>query len=340
MHGLEIAGEAQYSLSVTGQPLLMSVPSSELPAPERVTGENFLARVNALVDWAALAPAMESLSSQTGVKLPLSAVKIALLKYWYALTDSVTEFTVLDRLSFRSFVGFAGDGSSADVEILNELREGSWTSLPDLQAVVDAAEEQLRGQGFTVRPGSMAEASMIPCTEGSLATYTTSDTLIAQPGEFERMTEAKVARAHAHGRTPTGPQAFSESPRVAMKSDSVADETPVTKVTKGEQVQNERVWAQVEWPWGERSDLINSLQIGRDYAFSPFARELTPYTHVSRRHAELLVHGDSVWIKDLGSRNGTFVNNDEVPTGQAFLIDSDAIVRFGPLLAVSVKLLP
>ena len=99
-----------------------------------------------------------------------------------------------------------------------------------------------------------------------------------------------------------------------------------------------RVRAQIQWPWGQQSDLVDILQVGRDYGFSPFARELTPYTHVSRRHAELLVHGDGVWIRDLGSRNGTFVNNEEVPRGQAFLIDSDAIVRFGPLLAVSLKI--
>ena len=73
-------------------------------------------------------------------------------------------------------------------------------------------------------------------------------------------------------------------------------------------------------------------------AFSPLAQELTPYTHVSRKHAELLVYGDGVWIRDLGSRNGTFVNNDEVPKGQAYLIDGESIIRFGPFLAVSLKI--
>jgi hypothetical protein len=32
----------------------------------------------------------------------------------------------------------------------------------------------------------------------------------------------------------------------------------------------------------------------------------------------------------LKSRNGTFVNNDELPKGQAYLVDSDATIRFGP----------
>jgi len=99
-----------------------------------------------------------------------------------------------------------------------------------------------------------------------------------------------------------------------------------------------RVRAVLEWPWGQRSELTEHLNIGRDYTFSPLAQELTPYTHVSRKHAELLVYGDGVWIRDLGSRNGTFVNNDEVPKGQAYLIDGESIIRFGPFLAVSLKI--
>jgi hypothetical protein len=134
---------------------------------------------------------------------------------------------------------------------------------------------------------------------------------------------------------PTGPQAVPEGNGAPIP---VAAGASGEMITLGEKVQNGRVRAQVEWPWGQRSDITDTLQVGRDYGFSPFARELTPYTHVSRRHAELLVHGDSVWVKDLGSRNGTYVNNDAVPSGQAFLIDNDAIIRFGPLLAVTIKI--
>jgi hypothetical protein len=151
-----------------------------------------------------------------------------------------------------------------------------------------------------------------------------------------RMLEAVTAKAHAQGRMPTGPQSIP-----AGSLDEPAVERGVLEpmiAGDWQKVQNGPIRAQVEWPWGQISDLTELLPIGRDYEYSPLARELTPYTHVSRRHAELFVHGDSVWIKDLGSRNGTFVNNEEVQKGQVFLIDNDSIVRFGPLLAVSVKI--
>jgi pSer/pThr/pTyr-binding forkhead associated (FHA) protein len=94
----------------------------------------------------------------------------------------------------------------------------------------------------------------------------------------------------------------------------------------------------IEWPWGARTELGDQLNIGRDYGFCSLAKELTPYTHVSRKHAELKVCGDGLWVRDLGSRNGTYVNDEEVPKGQAFLVDADALLRFGPSLSVSLKI--
>jgi diguanylate cyclase (GGDEF)-like protein len=47
---------------------------------------------------------------------------------------------------------------------------------------------------------------------------------------------------------------------------------------------------------------------------------------VSRRHARLVRHGEDWWVEDLGSTNGTFVNDD--PVGRRKLDDGD-IVRFG-----------
>ena len=61
--------------------------------------------------------------------------------------------------------------------------------------------------------------------------------------------------------------------------------------------------------------------------------------YLSPLHARFELRDGELWVRDLGSRNGTFVNNEEVPKGQAYLIDGDAIVRFGPLLAVSLKIL-
>lgn len=50
---------------------------------------------------------------------------------------------------------------------------------------------------------------------------------------------------------------------------------------------------------------------------------------VSRRHAAVTVAADEVWVEDLGSRNGTFVNGARI-TGRTKLVSGD-IVRVGGL---------
>jgi hypothetical protein len=253
---------------------------------------------------------------------------VALLKHWYGIADNEAAFAILDRLSFRSFVGYAGDGGASDAAILNELDRGHGSRRPALDDVVGAIDDQLRELGYAVRAGQLREPSIAPCTETGGEAPQAGSTTLYRPGELGRMVEAVTAKAHSQGRMPTGPhdrhdQADESSPAAAGNGETVAQADPIRAV--------------LEWPWGEKSDLTEHLNIGRDYSFSPLARELTPYTHVSRKHAELLVYGDGVWVRDLGSRNGTYVNDDEVPKGQAYLIDADSIIRFGPLLAASLK---
>jgi hypothetical protein len=50
---------------------------------------------------------------------------------------------------------------------------------------------------------------------------------------------------------------------------------------------------------------------------------------VSREHAEILVDGESVWVRDLGSRNGTWIN--EVRVQGTTEIQSGDRIRFGGL---------
>ena len=70
-----------------------------------------------------------------------------------------------------------------------------------------------------------------------------------------------------------------------------------------------------------------NVTIGRDprceVAFDPKKDEL-----VSRAHTKICVLGDSFWIGDLGSRNGTYVNTQRV-SGRVKLMPGD-IVQLGP----------
>ncbi|MBV1883952.1 MAG: FHA domain-containing protein [Pseudomonadales bacterium] len=54
--------------------------------------------------------------------------------------------------------------------------------------------------------------------------------------------------------------------------------------------------------------------IGRD----PACTDVTlPGTHVSRRHAELTLQDDQLFVRDLGSANGTFINGRKITEGLA-----------------------
>jgi pSer/pThr/pTyr-binding forkhead associated (FHA) protein len=54
---------------------------------------------------------------------------------------------------------------------------------------------------------------------------------------------------------------------------------------------------------------------------------------VSREHAELSCEGTAWWVKDLGSRNGTFVN--DAPVGRQRIAEGD-VVRLGPDVTVEL----
>ena len=94
----------------------------------------------------------------------------------------------------------------------------------------------------------------------------------------------------------------------------------------------------IEWPWGATIELKEHLNIGRDFSFCPDAVEMQKYRHVSRKHAALEPCAAGVWVRDLHSHNGTFVNDEEVPSGQAFLVDADARLRCGPNFVIMLTL--
>lgn len=309
----------------------LALPDSP-PAP-LASAEHFLARTDVLIDWSQFERGGLDDAAALSAPVPVYALKIALLKQWYGLADQEAPFHVRDRLSFRAFVGFLGDSSESDVRILDELATCAWARHPDMIDAIEAVEEQLRGLGYSVRCGSVNEPSLAPCTEsGGDFLASTKATSLFRPGELGRMVEAVTAKAHADGVMPPAPAGGAPIAEESAELPLPLAEGPAP--ASGGQSGR----AVLEWPWGQRTELTEHLNIGRDYQFSPLAKELTPYTHVSRKHAELLVYGDGVWVRDLGSRNGTFVNDEEVPKGQAYLIDSDSIIRFGPLLAVSLKL--
>lgn len=79
------------------------------------------------------------------------------------------------------------------------------------------------------------------------------------------------------------------------------------------------------------------LTLGRDPDLSPVAG-LLPHPNVSRRHAviDLDRFGDAR-ITDLGSANGTFVNDNRVASNQPHSLSTGDIIRLGATASLTIE---
>jgi hypothetical protein len=98
--------------------------------------------------------------------------------------------------------------------------------------------------------------------------------------------------------------------------------------------------AAIRWPWTEEVVIDGCLVVGREppapaALASRLARE---YGNVSRRHAELRVADGALWIVDLGSVNGTFVNETRIAPNQPVRLVNGAKLRFAANLVAQVAI--
>lgn len=95
------------------------------------------------------------------------------------------------------------------------------------------------------------------------------------------------------------------------------------------------------WPWGKELMSL-PLRIGRD---SPCPDGLIKaisahgYDNISRSHAELVWNQDAkgIFLTDLGSSNGTFIDGVRIPSNKPILLKSGVVVRFAANLAVIIS---
>lgn len=72
--------------------------------------------------------------------------------------------------------------------------------------------------------------------------------------------------------------------------------------------------ANADWLQGQQFPLKAHTVLGRDSGC-----DITiPGTHLSRRHAEIAINGDSLLVRDLSSSNGTFINGKKVASGELY----------------------
>lgn len=85
--------------------------------------------------------------------------------------------------------------------------------------------------------------------------------------------------------------------------------------------------------------LVNqSFIFGRDVEQSPFANYFYPdYANVSRSHAEIIYAKDGrVSIKDLGSANGTFINEQQLEKHEIRLLNHQDMIRLASDFIIKV----
>lgn len=79
----------------------------------------------------------------------------------------------------------------------------------------------------------------------------------------------------------------------------------------------------------------NELLLSVDSKFSVGRTEnntlFIPHQSISRAHAEILPLGAEWFIKDLGSTNGTFLNEKKIPAGKYHILRDDDQIRFGSI---------
>ena len=92
-------------------------------------------------------------------------LKIVMLQKWFSLSDEAVEGMLLDRISFRRFVGLSVRDGTVDattlVKFRNRLREHGLMSV-----LFDAVVTHLRDAGLIVQEGTLVDATIIEASKG------------------------------------------------------------------------------------------------------------------------------------------------------------------------------
>jgi IS5 family transposase len=122
-----------------------------------------LQRVSELVDWSAVEALLSGLrgGSMGAPGYPsLALFKALLLQQWYGLSDPALEEALIDRLSFRHFVGLSLSEPVPDYSTLWRFREQLAKSGLAARAFA-LLTAQIERSGFVLKCGTLIDASLI-----------------------------------------------------------------------------------------------------------------------------------------------------------------------------------
>jgi IS5 family transposase len=122
-----------------------------------------LEAIDGQIDWGRVAEVLTGLrASRMGPpRYPaLLMFKALLLQQWYTLSDPGLEEALCDRMSFRRFVGLAGDQAAPDHATLWRFRQSLAKAGLD-HAVFEVVAGALDAQGLIIRQGTLIDASLV-----------------------------------------------------------------------------------------------------------------------------------------------------------------------------------
>ncbi|WP_229075943.1 FHA domain-containing protein [Actinoplanes sp. DH11] len=94
---------------------------------------------------------------------------------------------------------------------------------------------------------------------------------------------------------------------------------------------------ELEFPFGPVPIDRGELRIGRSEDLGAIAASLSAYDRVSRKHAIVWVEDGALFVRDLGSTNGTFVNDRQVEDGSRRQLHEGDELRFASVLRARVR---
>jgi hypothetical protein len=108
-------------------------------------------------------------------------------------------------------------------------------------------------------------------------------------------------------------------------------------------IENQRVGGQrffLDGPWYAPLEITGNTLFGREADLPPEIRSSleTRYDNVSRRHAEFRLDQGGIWIIDLESSNGTFVDEVRLPPKAPVRLVQGARIRFAADLEVVLRI--
>lgn len=202
-------------------PTLMDGYISELGDP-KVRGK--LAKLDAAVDWASMAgPIRATYNNDTSKggrpNVPVvTMLKVLMLQKWFNLSDPAMEGMLLDRISFREFVGLnMADGTIDETTIVKFRDRLDGHGL--MAGLFDGVIEQLQQAGLIVEEGTLVDATIIEAPRGKRTDA---------PGNSMGHTGQKAATStRKHGRTYHGYKAHIATDGHGMIKDYICDTAKV-----------------------------------------------------------------------------------------------------------------